>query len=167
MNYLQTNCKLLREFSGLNQAQLSLSLGFSRGAWNNYEKGKSKPSLDDFIKISKYFGYSASDLLERDLSNVLLNEKRDKKKSSKNVLPIVLPSVLLNEKKAQKEPCKECEVKDIIIEANKQLLQSKIEQLEQQQTIIKLLQNQIDQMKYDIEEREKTQYTQRKERKTA
>jgi phage repressor protein C with HTH and peptisase S24 domain len=74
MNFLKENFKFLRSKSGLNQAQLSISLGFSRGAWNNYETGKSKPSLDDFIKISKHFGYSTSQILDIDLNNVEVNK---------------------------------------------------------------------------------------------
>jgi phage repressor protein C with HTH and peptisase S24 domain len=90
---LQNNFKILRERSGQNQAQLSLSLGFSRGAWNNYEKGISKPNLEDFIKITKHFGCTASELLEMDLQNVHLNEKSELSKKQQNVHPIVHPNV--------------------------------------------------------------------------
>lgn len=74
MDFLKKNFKTLRELNGLNQAQLCISLGFSRGAWNNYETGKSKPNIDVFLKISKFFGYSASDLLEKDLEFAHLNK---------------------------------------------------------------------------------------------
>lgn len=82
MELLNKNLKYLRETSSLNQAQLSVSLGFSRSAWNNYEKGKSKPSIDDFMKISNYFELSASELLEEDLSKGNLNEKVGESKNS-------------------------------------------------------------------------------------
>lgn len=167
MNHLQENFIYLRSKSGLNQAQLSLSLGFSRSAWNNYEKGKSKPSIDDLHKISKYFGLSTSQLLEADLQNVHLNENAEEKKVGEIVHVKVHPGVHLKLKKAQKEPCKECEIKDIIIQGKDQLLQANIKLIHSQEAQIKLLQNQIDQMKYDTHEREKTQYTPKKEQKTA
>ena len=77
MDFLEKNFKILRIKSGLNQAQLSISLGFSKGAWNNYERGKSTPSIGDLLKISKYFGLSPSKLLESDISNVHLNKKTE------------------------------------------------------------------------------------------
>lgn len=98
MDFLKENFKLLRVQSGLKQAQLSILLGFSRGAWNNYETGKSKPSLDDFIKISKHFGHSASEILETDLKNVHLIKNDSEQKNTKNVHPIVHPTVHLKPK---------------------------------------------------------------------
>ena len=96
MELLKNNFIFLREKSGLNQAQLSLSLNFSRGTWNNYEKGKSTPSLEDFIKISKYFGYTASQLLEQDLKNVHLTENKENSKFAENVHLKVHRNVHLN-----------------------------------------------------------------------
>jgi len=98
---LINNFIFLREKSKLSQAQLSLTLGFSRGVWNMYEKGNSKPSLDDLVKISDYFGYSPADLIGTDLSNVHLNEKIESEKKSKNVHLNVHPNVHLSGKKKE------------------------------------------------------------------
>lgn len=47
---------------------MSHQLGFSQSQWNNYEKGRSKPGLDDFIKIIEFFHVSATQLLEQDIT---------------------------------------------------------------------------------------------------
>lgn len=104
MELLQSNFKFLRESNGLNQAQLSVSLGFSRGAWNNYETGKSKPNLDDLLKISKYFGCDAGDLITKDLRNVHLNEKSSVSEKRENVHLNVHPNVHPNPKISPVQP---------------------------------------------------------------
>ena len=68
MEFLAQNLKFLREKAGLKQNRTLETIGFSPTTWNNYEKGKSKPSLEDFIKISNYFEVSETDLLHSDLS---------------------------------------------------------------------------------------------------
>ncbi len=70
-------------------------------------------------------------------------------------------------KKGQKEPCHECIIKDNYIALKEENLQTKIELIASLQAQILLQQNKIDQMKYETEERQKTQYTPRKDRKTA
>lgn len=105
MQYLKSNCKFLRELSGKSQSQLSVDLGFSRSTWNNYELGKSTPSLEDFVKMAKYFGHSETDMLHTDLQNVALNEKSTVKKSGQNVALNVAPNVALTGKnEAEKLP---------------------------------------------------------------
>ncbi len=47
---------------------MSHQFGFSRTAWNNYERGTSKPALDDFISICRYFDISEFNILHTDLS---------------------------------------------------------------------------------------------------
>lgn len=68
VNYFSDNIRILRERISLSQAEISYRLGFSRSAWNNYERGISKPGLDDLFKIIGFFDISASDILETDLS---------------------------------------------------------------------------------------------------
>jgi transcriptional regulator with XRE-family HTH domain len=167
MNQLQKNFKLLRERSGLNQAQVSLSLGFSRGAWNNYETGKSKPNLDDFIKISKYFGCSTSDLLENYLSNVHLNKNEVRENEAEYVHLNVHPNVHLNAKKAQKEPCQVCIIKDNLIDQKDQVITLNHKLIASQEVTIQLLQNRIETMEFKRREDLETQYTPKESRKSA
>ena len=61
------NLVFLRKQSGLNQTQLAESVGFTKSQWNNYETGKSYPKFLDFLKISKYFDVSESDLVHKKL----------------------------------------------------------------------------------------------------
>jgi len=67
VKYLAKNLKYLREQRGLKQSDLWAVIGFKSTTWNNYEKGVSKPGLDDLITISKYFGYSETEILHEDL----------------------------------------------------------------------------------------------------
>jgi len=63
------------------------------------------------------------------------------------------------------QPCQECIVKDNFIAVKDQLLQNKNELIDSQYVQIKLLQNQIEQMKYETHEKQQTQYK-RKDRKS-
>jgi hypothetical protein len=105
--------------------------------------------------------------LERDLQNVHLNKNELAENQAEYVHLNVHPNVHLKGKKGVKSECIECEKKDVIISADKQLLQSKTEQIEQQKQIIQLLQNQIDQMKIEVDRQQQNPQPQQKERKTA
>lgn len=67
MEYFAKNLKLLRKLKDISQEEMSHQLGFSRTGWNNYENSRSKPGLEDLIKISNYFGIYESQLLHIDL----------------------------------------------------------------------------------------------------
>jgi transcriptional regulator with XRE-family HTH domain len=78
LKYLATNLRYLREQRKLKQLEIEAVLGFRRTQWNNYENGVSKPSLEDFIRISKWFGVVETDLLHTDLTkkgNLILAEE--------------------------------------------------------------------------------------------
>lgn len=42
-------------------------IGIARTTWNNYESGKSNPTLDGIIEIARFFDVSETDLLHTDL----------------------------------------------------------------------------------------------------
>jgi transcriptional regulator with XRE-family HTH domain len=67
LKYLATNLRYLREQRKLKQHEIEAVLGIRKTTWNNYENGVSKPGLEDFISISKWFGILESDLLHTDL----------------------------------------------------------------------------------------------------
>src|SRR5665647_434132 len=140
MNYFASNIKFLRNRKGLQQAEICILIGFKQSTWSGYENDFSKPNFKDLLKIIEFFEVSASGLLEIDLSNVNLNEN------------------------GQNQPCQECIVKDNFIAVKDQLLQNKKELIESLYVQIKLLKNQIEQMKYETHEK---QQTQRKDRKSA
>lgn len=150
MNYFASNIKFLRNRKGLQQAEICNLIEFKQSTWSGYESGFSKPNFKDLLKIIEFFEVSASELLEIDLSNVNLKVNRN---------------VNRNDKKGQNQPCQECIVKDNFIAVKDQLLQSKIELIDSLHVQTKLLKNQIEQMKYETHEKQKTQNTQRKDRK--
>src|SRR5665647_1241747 len=166
MNYFASNIKFLRNRKGLQQAEICNLIEFKQSTWSGYESGFSKPNFKDLLKIIEFFEVSASELLEIDLSNVNLNENGTQEKESGNVK--VKRNVNLNDKKGKNQPCQqECIVKDNFIAVTNQLLQSKNELIDSLHVQIKLLQNQIKQMKYETHEKQQTQNTQRKDRKSA
>ncbi len=67
------NVQFLRESKGLKQSQMLDTIGYPRTTWNNYEKNKSTPNLDDLIKIARFFGVTETELLHVDLSKVPKN----------------------------------------------------------------------------------------------
>jgi transcriptional regulator with XRE-family HTH domain len=83
MSNLRNNFIFLRNKKGLKQYQISVSLGFSSSAWNNYETGKSTPNISDLQKISDFFGVTMGDLLDKDLSTGDLNSNFAPNKNTK------------------------------------------------------------------------------------
>ena len=163
MNYFASNIKFLRKRKGLQQAEICSLTMFKQSTWSGYESGFSKPNFKDLLNIIEFFEVSASELLEIDLSNVNLNENGAQEKERGNVNL----KVNRNDKKGQNQPCQECIVKDNFIALKDQLLQSKNELIDSLYVQIKLLKTQIEQMKYETHEKQQTQYTQRKDRKSA
>ena len=161
------NIQFLTKVKGMNQGNMLDAIGFKRTTWNAYANEKSFPKFEDLVKIAEYFGINETDLIHTDLSNVQLNKNEVVKKDGVKVQLNVQPNVQLNAKKTPKEPCQECIVKDAIIEGNKQLLHSKQELIEQLNTNIKLLQNQIDTMQYNRREAAESQHTSKREQKSA
>ena len=45
----------LRKEQDLSQRQIAKMLNISQGTYNNWENGKTQPSIEDLIKISKLF----------------------------------------------------------------------------------------------------------------
>ena len=165
--YLSKNIKHLRTSKNLKQLEVCATLNFKTSTWNNYERGLSSPNYSDLLRISHFFEVNAGDLLEVDLSNPYLNKSKALGKSDTNPHLNPSPNPHLNTKKGSKEPCKECDSKDILIQVKDQLLHSKQELIEQLNTNIKLLQNHIDIMEYERREAAETQHTPRRERKSA
>ena len=161
------NLKYLRKINGLNQDAMLDTIGFKGSTWSGYEIEKSFPKFEDLIRISEYFGISEGDLINMDLSNVEVTGNLANKKNGKNVEVKVERNVEVNANTEQKQPCQACAVKDQFIAIKEESLRDKAALIEQLNTNIKLLQNQIDQMKYELHEREESQHTQRKERKSA
>jgi transcriptional regulator with XRE-family HTH domain len=78
LKHLATNLRYLREQRKLKQHEIEAVLGIRKTTWNNYENGVSKPGLEDFIAISKWFGVLETDLLHSDLTkrgNLILAEE--------------------------------------------------------------------------------------------
>ena len=167
MSFFSTNIKILRLSKKLKQLEVCDSMGFKTSTWNSYEKGGSEPSFDQAIKISHFFELSIADLLEIDLSNVEVIPKSRKIDKVINVVLNEEANEEVKSKKLQNKPCLECDIKDNYIVIKDEVIKSKSETIEHQKTIISLLQNQLDQMRFDIQEKKESHTTQREERKTA
>lgn len=99
MKFFSSNMQHLRKSRGLTQSEIHAGTGIERTTWSNYERGKSFPNLQLFNEIVNFFGVSADDLLNSDLSNVHLNSEEGVPEKGKNVHLNVHPSVHLNAKK--------------------------------------------------------------------
>jgi transcriptional regulator with XRE-family HTH domain/signal peptidase I len=114
LEYLKNNLRLLRESRELSQIEMSHQLGFSRGAWNNYERGISKPSLDDLVRIATFFDVQLHLILEVDLSNrgKLIEAAQDSKNSEKGKL-IGKVNSKVNQEKRQDDRQEEARILNI------------------------------------------------------
>ena len=67
----------LRKEKNLSQREVAKMLSISQGTYNNWENGKTEPSIDGLILISKTFGVSVDYLIDYD------SEKFETKNKSK------------------------------------------------------------------------------------
>lgn len=68
MLFFGKNLEYLREKEGLKQLEMPNFIGIERTTWNGYEKQKSFPKLEEFIRICLKFSISETDMLHTDLS---------------------------------------------------------------------------------------------------
>ena len=62
-NTFNIQLKEMREYLKLTQRQLSIELGVTQACIGKWETGDREPSLDDLIKIAKYFAVSTDYML--------------------------------------------------------------------------------------------------------
>jgi len=74
-NFFCQNLQYLRREKRLRQYEMQHSLGFSRTTWSNYEQGKTSPSLDGLVKISRFFGITIDELVAEDIEQKFENRK--------------------------------------------------------------------------------------------
>ena len=65
--YLAQNLKYLREKRGMNQKDLSVSLGLSQAAVGNWESGSRTPDIETIIKLAQFFDVTLDDFILREL----------------------------------------------------------------------------------------------------
>ncbi len=69
--YLSDRIRMLRERSGIKQAELAKTLGISRSGVNSWEMGLSVPSTRFIVELSKIFGVSTDYLLGVERNSVI------------------------------------------------------------------------------------------------
>ena len=68
-NFFSKNIKYLRSREGLSLVDLADKIGISKSVLNQYENGRTQPTLPILQNIVHYFGYSMDDITERDLQS--------------------------------------------------------------------------------------------------
>ncbi|WP_343559607.1 helix-turn-helix domain-containing protein [Sphingobacterium sp.] len=69
--YFFSNLRFLRNRRKLTQEQVSVALGIHRIKYTNLENGKTKsPSMDELLKLSRFYRLSIDTLLQIDLSKI-------------------------------------------------------------------------------------------------
>lgn len=66
---LSNNIRLLRKLRGLNQTEFGAKVQVKSETVSNYEREISKPDIDTIVKMSKFFGVTIDDLVNKDFSN--------------------------------------------------------------------------------------------------
>lgn len=64
-DFKMENLKMLREKKGITQVRLSVEVEVSQELISQYELGKSKPTIDNLLKLANYFNCSTDFLLQR------------------------------------------------------------------------------------------------------
>ncbi len=85
--YIGDRIKKIREQKGMSQKTLGLMLGLSDKAISSYESGRTTPSLETLIKISKELKKPISYFIDTNQEEISLHDKIDKtEKAVKEIL---------------------------------------------------------------------------------
>ena len=73
----------LRQEKGLTQREVAKALFVSQGTYNNWENGKTQPSIEQLIALSKFFGESIDFIVNnaQNQENPFPSAKKDKENS--------------------------------------------------------------------------------------
>jgi transcriptional regulator with XRE-family HTH domain len=146
LKYLAKNLKWLRERRGIKQSEIEAYIGFKSTTWNNYEKGVSKPGLDDLVKMSKYFGVTETQLLHKDVSKLKKINTADPGSADRYNNP---DAGMVNEDPAEYKRL--CEIKDKIIEDKDKIIQAQQGQID----ALKLATSQMEKRLEHVEKKKK------------
>lgn len=72
MNFLSKNLRLLRQSKGMKLDDFAF-IGLTKGTLSNYELNKTEPKIESLIDLSKFYGYSIDDLINKDLEEEFNN----------------------------------------------------------------------------------------------
>jgi len=78
---ISNNIKLLRKQKGLLQKQVAIELGIGYSNYNKLEKGDRGVSLEELIKMSKFYGLSLDEIVFLDESKPIDVKIEDKAKN--------------------------------------------------------------------------------------
>ena len=94
---LRRNLKYLREAKNISQKHIGEILGISRSTYGHYETGKSEPNASTLLKLSEYYKVTPNDLLTKDISSPIFNQKNsiEDNITSKNIR--ILPITIAND----------------------------------------------------------------------
>jgi len=73
--FVRERISQLRVQKGVSEYKMSYDLGHSRGYINNISSGKSLPSMTEFFAICEYFGITAIEFFNGEVSNPKLMQK--------------------------------------------------------------------------------------------
>jgi transcriptional regulator with XRE-family HTH domain len=74
---LNTKLRKLRNSIKLSQAELAEALQISQTAYNKWESGTTKPSLDNILKLSQFYKIYIEELIDESPSVQLILQKRN------------------------------------------------------------------------------------------
>ena len=73
---LNTKLRKLRNSRKLSQVELAEALQISQTAYNKWESGSTKPSLDNILKLSRFYNIYIEELINESPSVQLILQKK-------------------------------------------------------------------------------------------
>ena len=100
MDNVKNNITFLKKKKGETQDSIALYVKKAKTTVSGWENGVSEPGVKELILLSEFFEVSLDDLINKDLSNVHLNNENKDLENEQNVHPNVHGNVHPNTKKA-------------------------------------------------------------------
>ena len=66
----------LRTEKGLSQRGMAANFNVSQGTYNNWENGRTQPSVEQLVALANFFGVSVDYLVRNDIKDSLTEEQR-------------------------------------------------------------------------------------------
>lgn len=85
-NFKMENLKKIREKKNITQTKLSVEIEVSQELISHYEIGKSKPNIENLIKLADYFNCSTDYLLERTNNPTIIKDINKQEKEQIDII---------------------------------------------------------------------------------
>lgn len=144
MQKFSDNIVLLRDFKGLKQSEVADNIGVSRSVWSDWERNRSEPDLERFLRIVEFFQVPMDWLFfEKAYLTGILEELKKEGKSIPKCIPNGIPNEAFLLKVEEPQAVYNRVQKEEIVSNLREVIETQKAHIASLNTTIQLLQEKI------------------------